>query len=47
LRAASRSGQAGGHGGADAREQIAVTHRVVDQLALARLQRVMGLEGSR
>src|SRR5690349_12023762 len=39
LKAASRSGQSGGHDGADAREQIAITHRVVDQLALARLQR--------
>src|SRR5215210_6198043 len=39
LRAVSRGGQSAGHRGANARQQIAVAHRAVDQLALARLQR--------
>ena len=33
MKAASRSGQAGGHGGADARKQIAVAHGVVEPRA--------------
>src|SRR5919107_2855465 len=38
LRAVSRGGLSGGHRGAETRQQIAVAHRAVDQLALTRLQ---------